>query len=130
MARKFYTEDGQSIPAIKFELTTPSGYTLVTDTTELKGLYVRKYNQRKGDGTYFYNSFRVDLYMELVAETYTDVQVFALESHLKDLGTLITEGNWLTAQSFITTLALSGIYDAAMKSTIKTVIDDYVTDEY
>ena len=35
MARKFYTEDDEAIPDIKFELTTPDGFTEITDSAEI-----------------------------------------------------------------------------------------------
>jgi len=55
---------------------------------------------------------------------------FDLESHISDLYNQLSNGWWLTAQNTNANLALSGIYDQAMKDELQSIIDDYVNDNY
>ena len=130
MARKFYKEDNSLIPAIVYELTQPLGYTQITNSEELKRLYIGLYNQRAQDGVDYFDNFRASVMMDIIAGTYTEIEVFNLETHIKYLQDEVILGNWLTAQNTNSNLALSGIYDQAMKDEIQTYIDDYVLNNY
>ena len=130
MARSFYKEDGEAIPAIQFVETQPVGYTLITDTTELRRCYVNQYRQRELDGRDWFEEFRSDLMMDIISAVYTPTEVFLLEQHLKALTENVIAGSWLTAQSISTNLVLSGIYDQVMKDEIQNRIDIYVTNNY
>ena len=130
MARSFYKEDGEAIPAIQFVETQPVGYTLITDTTELRRCYVNQYRQRELDGRDWFEEFRSDLMMDIISAVYTPTEVFLLEQYLKALTENVIAGSWLTAQSISTNLVLSGIYDQVMKDEIQNRIDIYVTNNY
>ena len=130
MARSFYKEDGEAIPAIQFVETQPVGYTLITDTTELRRCYVNQYRQRELDGRDWFEEFRADLMMDIISAVYTPTEVFLLEQYLKALTENVIAGSWLTAQSISTNLVLSGIYDQVMKDEIQNRIDIYVTNNY
>lgn len=130
MARKFYTEDGQDIPAIKYVESQPVGYTLVTDLETLKKLYMRQYSEREIDGRNYFEEFRTDLMMDIINGTHNETEVFLLEQHLHGLMVQILEGSWLTAQNTNTNLTLSGIYDQTMKDEIQAYIDLYITNNY
>lgn len=132
MARKFYIQDSVPVgePGIVFELTKPSGFTEITDTDKIKELYIRQYKYRINDGKEYVLGFTTDRYVDTLNGTYTDAEVFALESHIKDLYDQLNNGWWLTAKNTNTNLSLSGIYDQAMKDEIQGVIDTYVTDNY
>jgi len=130
MARKFFSENGEAIPAIKFENTKPAGYTEITDDIVLQRLYVSKYTERQTDGAAYYNEFRADLYLKIINGTYTNAEGFALEAHLSGLKNEIITGNWLTAQNTTAGLPLSGIYDQTLKDEIQADIDGYVALNY
>jgi len=130
MARSFYKEDGQAIPAIQYVEAQPAGYTLITDLVELRRCYMNQYHQRELDGRDWFEEFRADLMMDIISATYTPTEIFLLEQHLKTLSENIVAGSWLTAQNVSTNLALSGIYDQIMKDEIQGVIDTYVTNNY
>ena len=130
MSRKFYKEDNQSIPAIVYELSQPTGFTEITDLEELKQLYIGLYKQRSQDGINYFECFRADLMMDVIAGTYTSQQVFDFEVHVKYLQDEIMLGNWLTAQSINQNLSLSGIYTQTIKDEIQNYIDDYVANNY
>ena len=124
MSKKFYKEDNETIPAIQFVSSQPVGF------TEIKNLYIRQFNYRINDGKEYVVSFTADRYIDVVNGTYTAAEVFSLETHIKDLYDQLNNGWWLTAQNTNSTLALTGIYDQAMKDSIQTILDDYVTENY
>lgn len=130
MPRKFYKEANEIIPAIVYELNKPSGFTEITENEELKMLYIELYKQREIDGSSYFEDFRADLIMDIIAGTYTDLEVFSLETHVKYLQDEIILGNWLTAQNINTNLSLNGIYDQVMKDEIQNYIDTYITNNY
>ena len=128
--RKFYKEDNEAIPAIKFELTQPSGFTEITDQAEIKDLYLRQYQYRISDGQEYVQDFTADTYIEVINGIYTDQEAFQLESHIKDLYQELNNGWWLTAQNTNTNLALLGIYDQILKDEIQLKLDTYVSENY
>ncbi|GAF81474.1 unnamed protein product [marine sediment metagenome] len=130
MARKFYKENGESIPAIKFENSLPTGFTEITDETEIKRLYKIQYGYRISDGKSFVLDFTTDKYIDVLNGTYTEAEVFALENHIKDLYDQLNNGWWLTAQNTNSVLILDGIYNQTMKDSIQAVINEYVTNNY
>lgn len=130
MARKFYKENNEAIPAIKFENSLPTGFTEITDETEIKRLYKIQYGYRISDGKNFVLDFTTDKYVDVLNGTYTEAEVFALENHIKDLYDQLNNGWWLTAQNTNNVLILDGIYNQAMKDSIQTVINEYVTNNY
>ncbi|NIO45018.1 MAG: hypothetical protein GTO02_16625 [Candidatus Dadabacteria bacterium] len=130
MARKFYIEDNEAIPSIVFDLNAPLGFTEIIDANKLKELYKNKYNERTKDGQEYYNSFRTDLYLDIVNGSITETDAFLLEQHIKQLSDNLMTGNWLTAQNTNQNLTLSGIYDQAMKDEIQNYIDTYITNNY
>jgi len=130
MPRQFYKENGELIPAIQFVLTQPAGYTLITDPGEIKFLYLAQYRQRIEDGHNYVLNFTADKYIEVLNGIYSEAEVFALESYIKDLYQELNNGWWLTAQNTNTNLSLLGIYNQVMKDQIQLVIDTYVSENY
>ena len=128
--RKFYKEDNEAIPAIKFELTQPSGFTEITDQAEIKDLYLRQYQYRISDGQEYVQDFTADTYIEVINGIYTDQEAFQLESHIKDLYQELNNGWWLTAQNTNANLPLLGIYDQILKDEIQLKLDTYVSENY
>ena len=130
MARNFYKENNEPIPAVVFELTAPGGFTKITDESELHELYLEKYVERQFDGVEYYNEFRATLYIEMLNGTNTQSETFLLENHLSELQGELISGNWLTAQNTLINLPLSGIYNQTMKNEIQNTVDDYVSNKY
>jgi hypothetical protein len=130
MARKFYKEDNQQLPAIEFVETQPVGFTEITNADEIKRLYILQYSERKADGQQFVVDFTADLYIDVLGGTYTEAEVFALEEHIGSIYADLNNGWWLTAQNANQNLSLAGIYTQVMKDDIQDTIDDYVTNNY
>ena len=130
MPRKFYKEDNEAIPAIKFELSQPVVFTEITDQAEIKELYLRQYQYRILDGQEYVQDFTADTYIKVINGIYTDVEAFQLEAHIKDLYQELNNGWWLTAQNTNTNLALLGIYNQILKDEIQAKFDLYVSENY
>ncbi len=130
MPRQFYKEDNQALPAIKFELSKPVGYTEILDPSEIKTLYIQQYQYRIEDGQEYVQDFTADTYIKVINGIYTDQEAFQLEAHIKDLYQELNNGCWLTAQNTNTNLALLGIYDQILKDEIQLKLDTYVSENY
>jgi len=130
MARSFFIEDDEVIPAICYCELQPVGFLPITDAAILSEQYKKLYAQREIDGKDYYDNFRVMLIMSIGAGTYQPAEVFALEDHIAHLQDLFISGNWWTAQSANAALALSGIYNQSMKDQLQVDIDSYIADNY
>lgn len=137
MAKKFWTEvDAVNIPAVVFSEAQPppsadgKEFTEVTDSAEIKQLYLTQYSYKIDDGKNYVKDFTADRYIDVINGIYTEAEVFALEAHIKDLYSALSNGWWLTAQNINQNLIIDGVYDAAMKSSIQTILDTYVSDNY
>ena len=130
MARKFYKENIENLPAIVFELSAPVGFTEITDSAEIKQLYLLQYQKRISDGKYFVLDFTADMYINVLNGVYTEPEVFELENHIKDIYDQLNNGFWLTAQNTNQNLALLGIYTDQLKTDIQIILDTYVSENY
>ncbi len=116
--------------AIAFEDSAPVGYTLITNAQEKQQAWKNKYDERRIDGENYYTETQAELYIDILDGVYTSVQVFEFEDHTSNLSKQIITGNWLTAQSVVDALPVSGIFDSTKKAEIKLHIDDYVSLNY
>ena len=130
MPRKFYKKNNEAIPAIKFELSQPVGFTEITDQEEIKELYLRQYQYRILDGQEYVQDFTANTYIKVINGIYTDQEAFQLESHIKDLYQELNNGWWLTAQNTNPNRELLGIYDQTLKDEIQAKFDLYVSENY
>ena len=128
--RQFYKEDNEPLPAYKFETEKPEGYTLETNEDVISNLILGQYELREMNGLDYANQFRAKKVMEVSNGTYTMEEIIALESKLDKLMTLVKGGNFITAQSVVSSLSVSGIFTLDMKDEIKLFIDTYVTESY
>ena len=130
MPRQFYKENDEQIPAILFVNEAPEGFTLITDPAEIKQLYLGQYGQRIDDGKNWVLNFTADMYINILNAVYTELEVFALESHIKNIYDELNNGFWLTAQNTNTNLILSGIYTQQLKDEIQIILDEYIQNNY
>lgn len=130
MARKFYKENIDELPAIVFELSAPAGFTEITDSAEIKQLYLLQYQTRISDGKYFVLDFTADMYINVLNGVYNEPEVFELENHIKDIYEQLNNGFWLTAQNTNQNIPLLGIYTDQLKTEIQNILDTYVSENY
>jgi len=130
MARNFYKENIDELPAIVFELSAPAGFTEITEAAEIKQLYLLQYQKRISDGKFFVLDFTADMYINVLNGVYTEPEVFELENHIKDIYEQLNNGFWLTAQNTNQNLPLLGIYTDQLKTEIQNILDTYVSENY
>ena len=130
MAKKYFKEYNQGIPAICFEEDQPEGFLPITDYDERLKLHTGRYFRLQEDGVAYFHEFQAKMYINILDGVYTAEDVVVLQSHLKQISDEIKEGSWLTAQISLPNIALSGIFDQAMKDEIQADIDQYVLDNY
>jgi len=137
MAKKFWVEEEAiNVPSIVFSETQPSpsadgkAFVELTDPVIIKERYLTQYSYRIEDGKKYILDFTADRYIDVINGVYTEAEAFALEAHIKDIYAELNNGWWLTAQNTNSNLALSGIYDQAMKDSIQAIIDSYVLENY
>lgn len=132
MSKKYYKNPSRTrSPLPLWEVgEVLEGYVEITDFLELKALHSKRYGCLQTSGLKYYNDFQADLYLNILNQTYTVTQVIALQAYLKELSDQIKEGSWLTAQSTITNLVLSGIFTQVMKDEITSDVNTYVNENY
>jgi len=130
MARNFYIELNEDIPAIAFKESCPEGFEEITDNPTLIKLYTKKYLQRKEDGKMCYSDFQAELYMMIKLGQATEEEVFAMEDHIKDVKSNIITGDWATASNINAGLSLQGIYTQEMKDAMQDLLDTYIANNY
>jgi hypothetical protein len=130
MSRKFYKENIAVLPSIAFELEQPEGFTEITETQEIKRLYILQYSYRIEDGKEYVQDFTADTYIKVINGIYTDQEAFQLEAHIKELYQELNNGCWLTAQNTNTNLEIIGIYTQELKDEIQAKLNLYVLENY
>jgi len=130
MAKRYYKEYNQGIPAICFEEEQPEGFLPITDYYERVKLHASRYFRLQEDGLAYFHEFQAKMYINILDGVYTAEEVLALQAHLKTVSDELKEGSWLTAQMTLPAMPLSGVFDQAMKDEIQADIDQYVLDNY
>lgn len=130
MAKKYYIESDQDIPAIQYCEGQPEGYTEITDGAMLLDLTMKDYKKKEADGHDFYNTFRSRLLLVLKSGAVTPTDAFTLEGYLSGVKDNLISGNWMTAQYICNALPLSGIFTEELKAEILTGITTYITTNY
>lgn len=130
MAKKYYKEDDEDIPAIKYADAEPSGYTLIEGAAELLKLTKDTYRQRRSDGLEYVNTCLSIWRTKIMDSTYTEQQVADLEVYLSLMLGQVQCGAWKTGKDVLSGLALSGIFDQDMKDDIGDQLDIYITENY
>ena len=130
MSRKFYKENIAVLPSIVFALEQPEGFAEITDTQEIKRLYILQYSYRIEDGKEYVQDFTAETYIKVLNGIYTDQEAFQLEAHIKDLYQELNNGCWLTAKNTNANLELLGIYTQELKEEIQAKLDLYVLENY
>lgn len=127
MVKKFYKEDNEPIPDIKFleEGTQPAGFTEITDIDEIKSQYKKIYHERAKHGLELYNDIRVDLATEFNTGEMTEADAYFIEKKLIDAKSFLLTGNWVMARHELDQLTIEGAYTQGIHDSIKLKVDDY-----
>jgi len=97
--KKFYKEDNESIPAIKYADTQPVGFTEITDEDEISLLYLKQNKKLKADGIDYVAVLKIDNFGVPYRDgTLTDANVNYLYNKLPQLIMRLEDGNWESAK--------------------------------
>lgn len=130
MAKKFYKENIQLLPAVVYASECPQGFTEIIDAEEILHLTKENYVLKEIDGRDFYNTFRSRLLISIQNEEILASDAFAVESYLSMIKDNLISGNWLTAQYVCNSLPYQGIFNEALKTEILTGINNYINENY
>jgi hypothetical protein len=130
MAKNYYIEDNEVLPAVQYCETKPEGYTLITDQAQLLKLTMQDYYQKEKDGKDFYNNFRSRLMLGIKSSTIVPADAYAAELHLADIKDNLISGNWMTASYLTSNKALAGIFTQELKDEILAGINGYIAANY
>ena len=98
MAKKFYKEDGETIPSVVYVETPPAGFTEIVDQDELTRLYLQLNKRMKEDGLDYVSKFKVDNFgIKYRDGTLTEANVDYLYNKLVQLILRLEDGNWASA---------------------------------
>ena len=97
--KKFYKEDNEAIPAIKYADTQPVGFTEITDEDEISLLYLKQNKKLKADGVDYVAVLKIDNFGVPYRDgTLTDANVNYLYNKLPQLIMRLEDGNWDSAK--------------------------------
>lgn len=131
MAKKFYKEDNEAIPAIVYQETAPAGFSEITDADEVKSRYIKLYEQREVDGKDYFDKMRSDLVYDYATGVKTDAEIYEIETKLESVILKIKSGDWMTASAEMTNnVTVSGALTQALYDQILGEINNYVATNY
>ena len=97
--KKFYKEDNEAIPAIKYADAQPVGFTEITDENEISLLYLKQNKKLKADGVDYVAVLKIDNFGVPYRDgTLTDENVNYLYNKLPQLIMRLEDGNWESAK--------------------------------
>jgi len=100
MAKKFYEENNEAIPAVQFieEGSQPAGWVEVTDADRINTLTKKLYLQRELDGRELYEIIRAQLAEQFNSGSLTLADAHFIETKLINAKSFLITGDWATAQ--------------------------------
>lgn len=132
MAKKFYKENIQSIPAILYveEGSEPTGWLEITDPDEIKRETKKLYIQRSNDGKALYESIRADLAGMYNSGDLTIADAHSIEIKLINAKSFLITGDWATAQYEMSLITVGGAYTQELNDDITGQINNYIILNY
>ena len=132
MAKKFYEESNEAIPAIQFieEGSEPAGWVEVTNADRINTLTKKLYLQRELDGRNLYENIRAQLAKDFNSGSLTLADAHFIETKLINAKSFLLTGDWATAQYELSLLVIEGAYTEELHDNINLSITNYMTLNY
>ncbi len=132
MAKKFYEESNEAIPAIQFieEGSEPAGWVEVTNADRINTLTKKLYLQRELDGRALYENIRAQLAEDFNSGLLTLADAHFIETKLVNAKSFLLTGDWATAQYELSLLVIEGAYTQELHDDINLNITNYMTLNY
>jgi len=130
--QKFYKEDNEEIPAIKYTDTQPVGFTEITNQEELVILYLNLNKKLKHDGAQYVAEFKVSTFGFLYRDgILLDANVDYLYNKLTQLLLRLEDGNWNSAkyllENELSTISQEDIDNGYTQSVHDDLLNDITT---
>jgi len=132
MAKKFYEESNEAIPAIQFieEGSEPAGWVEVTNADRINTLTKKLYLQRELDGRNLYENIRAKLAKDFNSGSLTLAEAHFIETKLVNAKSFLLTGDWATAQHELSLLVVEGAYTQELHDDINLNISNYMALNY
>ena len=132
MAKKFYEENNEAIPAVQFieEGQQPAGWVEVTNADRINTLTKKLYLQRELDGRNLYENIRAQLAEDFNSGSLTLADAHFIETKLINAKSFLLTGDWATAQYELSLLVIEGAYTQELHDDINLNITNYMTLNY
>lgn len=88
------------------------------------------YEIKEKDGKRYYNKKRSELVAKINSAEITSEDAFVIDTKLKDVKDSLRSGDWMTAQTYLTSTVVEGAYTQALKDEYNAEITDYITNNY
>jgi len=132
MAKKFYEENNEAIPAVQFieEGQQPAGWVEVTNADRINTLTKKLYLQRELDGRNLYENIRAQLAEDFNSGSLTLADAHFIETKLINAKSFLLTGDWATAQFELSLLVIEGAYTQELHDDINLNITNYMNLNY
>jgi len=132
MAKKFYEENNEAIPAVQFieEGQQPTGWVEVTNADRINTLTKKLYLQRELDGRNLYENIRAQLAEDFNSGSLTLADAHFIETKLINAKSFLLTGDWATAQFELSLLVIEGAYTQELHDDINLNITNYMNLNY
>lgn len=132
MAKKFYEESNEAIPAIQFieEGSEAAGWVEVTNADRINTLTKKLYLQRELDGRALYENIRAQLAEDFNSGLLTLSDAHFIETKLINAKSFLLTGDWATAQFELSLLVIEGAYTQELHDDINLNISNYMALNY
>lgn len=132
MAKKFYEENNEPIPAVRFleEGSQPVGWVEVTSADRINTLTKKLYLQREQDGRALYDDIRAQLAKDFNSGELTLSDAHFIETKLVNAKSFLLTGDWATAEYELSLLVIEGAYTQELHDDINLNISNYMTLNY
>ena len=88
------------------------------------------YEIKEKDGKRYYNKKRSELVDKINKAEITSTDAFTTDTKLKDVKDSLRSGDWITAQTYLTSVVVEGPFTQALKDEYDVEITDYITNNY
>ncbi|MCK5641178.1 MAG: hypothetical protein KAJ19_10285 [Gammaproteobacteria bacterium] len=88
------------------------------------------YEIKEKDGKRYYNKKRSELVDKINKAEITSTDAFTIDTKLKDVKDSLRSGDWITAQTYLTSVVVEGPFTQALKDEYDVEITDYITNNY
>lgn len=130
MARKYYIEQNENIPAIVYEENAPDGFIELTDNDMLSIEIKKTYELRRKDGISYCDNYRANLMMLYSSGQLSESEALHICSKIAQTQNELRNGDWIEARESCENIVLDLIFTMSMKQDMLDYINSYILGMY